>query len=364
MPDAGPVLLATGGTAGHVMPALALAARLRDAGVRVAFTGQTGAIEQELAIGAGFEFHGTTTGKLDRQRPNPLQLLRAARGLFQALGVLRRVNPKLLIGFGGFASLPATAAASLLRAPPLWLHEQNAWPGLVTRMFARRAERVIIAVEAARTRINAREVTHVPFPVDETVLPRAEARSLLGLPADGTLTLVTGGSQGSVALNDAVLTALRGFGADAPLTLHGTGRAHLDSVLSVAADLPRHHPVGWFENAVAWSAADLAITRAGTGTLSMAALHGVPLIMVPLPTSAENHQHHNAAAVAAAGGGTLLPQDDLADLDGLWRNLLDDAERQAAGAAIARLSPAGAAERLANLVLARLDDGSATLETE
>ncbi len=352
------VILATGGTGGHIYPALAVAGQLLKAGVSVAVLGQTGGLEQRLTAEAGVPFHGVPSGKLDRQRPDPRQLYRALQGVVRARGVLKRLRPELVIGFGGFASLPGVAAAASRRVP-LWLNEQNAFPGLVTRLFAGRAEKVIISVAQAAARINSRDLTHIPYPVDESRTPKAEARRLLGLPEQGVLTLVMGGSQGSVAINGAVVSVLRAAGSDSPATLHVTGPANLERVTAATVGLDRYWPQGYVDGTLAFAAADLAISRAGTGTLSMAAFHGVPLIMVPLPTSAENHQYHNAAAVSQAGAGILLEQDRLDALADSWLELLEPARRSAAADSMAGLSPEGALEAFTTEVLTRLETGAA-----
>ncbi len=347
------VVLATGGTSGHVYPALALADRLKAEGVAVTLLGAQGGMEERLAADAGVTFHGVSAGKLDRSRPDPRQLLSAGQGVMQARKFLRKSDASLVIGFGGFASLPGALAASWSRTP-LWLNEQNAFPGLVTRLLASRAELVVLNVADASKRVRARRTEVLPYPVDERKVDRATARRQLGLPEDGLMTLVMGGSQGSVALNNAVLQALGELGDEATHVLHATGPANVQDVLPVSA---RHHVTGYVDNVLAWSAADLAITRAGIGTLSMAALHGVPLIMVPLPSAAENHQHHNARAVADAGAGILLPQEESGGLAGRWRQLLDSEARAAAAAAQrSRHGPDGAG-RLARLVLERLANG-------
>lgn len=348
------VVLATGGTGGHIYPALALAAQLVARGHRPVLIGQKNGLEQRLAAEAGVEFRGVTSGKLDRQKPNPSEIFRALRGIFEARSLLRTLRPALVLGFGGFASLPAAAAAAF-GPVPLWLNEQNAFPGLVTRLLSRRAELVICSVAAAQERITARETRVIPYPIDETRFERDHARRELGLPEDGVLTLVMGGSQGSVALNTAVLTALSEFGADAPLTLHVTGPNNLETVTAAAGNRPGHHVRGYVDGRLAFAAADIAITRAGIGTLSMAAFNGVPPIMVPLPTSAENHQLHNAKTFSLAGAGVLLEQSNLANLKEVWESLSEPATRNAASQALTGFSPAGALESFSNAVIRRLE---------
>lgn len=350
------VVLATGGTGGHIYPALALAGRLGQAGVQTVLIGSRGGLEEKLADDSGVEFLGVSSGKLDRQRPDPRELQRAVRGVLQARTHLRRIRPGLVLGFGGFASLPASAAASWLKLP-LWLVEQNAHPGLVTRLLASRAELVITNIAAAGKRLKARKLRVIPYAVDELRPGRAEARSALGLPPSGLVTLVMGGSQGSVAINTAVLAARQQLGQAAPYTLHVTGPANLETVRLQSSGQQDYRAVGYVDGRLAFAAADMAITRAGTGTLSMAAFHGVPLLMIPLPTSSENHQFHNAETYLRAGAGILLPQADLDGLAGAWLELLEPGRLEAARQAISTFTPAGALDEFTEAVLGRLHSG-------
>jgi UDP-N-acetylglucosamine--N-acetylmuramyl-(pentapeptide) pyrophosphoryl-undecaprenol N-acetylglucosamine transferase len=343
------LVFATGGTGGHIYPALAVAREVIRRGYEVHLMGQAGGMEERLAAEADLPFVGVPSGKLDRQRPDPRQLLRSCAGVVVATRALRRLRPSLVMGFGGFASFPGCMAAVLTRTP-LALHEQNAYPGLVTRLLAPFARKLVLSQPGSASRIRARDVEIIPYPVRERRVDRSEARRLLGLPEGSTLTLVMGGSQGSIALNEGVVNALEELRDMRPLVLHSTGGAHLESVRAATAGLSNYLPRPYVDATLAWSAADLAITRAGTGTLSEAAYFGVPLVMVPLPTASENHQLHNARAFAQSGAGRVLEQDRLAELSAVWRELLDEDTRLVSAAAAARLTPAGATARFADLI--------------
>ncbi len=354
------LLLAAGGTGGHVFPALALAAEAAAAGHHVTLVGGEGGMEARLAGEAGVPFVGVPAGKWDRQRPDPRQAWRALRGLGAAVATVRRLAPEVVVGFGGFAAFPGCVAARVTRTP-LVLHEGNAFPGRVTRWFAGRAAAVALAFPEAEPRLpGARRVATVGFPVRERRLARAEARARLELPAEGVVTLVMGGSQGSRALNEAAPYAYRALPAGRRgAVLHATGPRWLEEVRAAAAELPDYHCRGFVDATAAWSAADLAIVRAGVGTLSEAAYHGVPLVMSPLPTSADDHQRHNARAVARGGGGHVVEQHDRPALVRAWSDLLDEDARADAAARIAERSPAGAARRLLQLTIEAAEAGVA-----
>lgn len=339
--------LATGGTGGHVFPALALAERARAAGWEATVIGGVGGPEAGWAAAAGIAFVGVPNGKLDRARPSPAALARAAAGVARATAAVRRAHPDLLVGFGGFASLPGVAAAWLTRTPYA-LHETNAVPGLVTRAFARHARLTVLTQEIAAARFPRARCELVPLPVRERRVPRDQARAALGVPGEALVTLVLGGSQGSAYLNETLPTVARRVLRDHPdlWLVHQTGERWLAEVEARLGPAERTLRLGFVDAATAFSAADLAITRGGFGTLADAAFHGVPLVVVPLPSAAEDHQRHNAEALAAAGAGLWAAQGDAAALEAAWRTLLDPDRRRAAAAAARARSPEGGGERL------------------
>ena len=289
------VVFATGGTGGHIYPAVATALELARSGVETAFVGQAGGLEARAVPAAGLPFYGVRAGKWHRGRPDPRQAARAALGLGDAVTLLRRLRPELVVGFGGFASFPALAAARVLGVPYA-LHEQNVFPGKVVRWFAGGARFIAVAGAETQAHFGAdlhAKVVPVGLPVREQRVPKTEARRRLGLPETGTLTLVMGGSQGSVVLNKAVPEAFTALPEPAKTelhVLHSSGPANLDVTRNAAKSLPHYRVDGYLEGVLAWSAADLGIARSGNGTLAEAAFHGVPLVMVPLPSAAENHQ--------------------------------------------------------------------------
>jgi UDP-N-acetylglucosamine--N-acetylmuramyl-(pentapeptide) pyrophosphoryl-undecaprenol N-acetylglucosamine transferase len=304
------VVLATGGTGGHIYPAIAVAEELKARGYGVTFIGQRNGLEANLVPQAGFNFVAVTAGKLDRQRPNPFEAIKAIWGCLQALQHVARLRPTWVVGFGGFASFPALAAAWVLRRP-LALHEANAYPGLVTKLFARTARFVASTEAAVSNRLSRLSKVTLPvgLPIRLTQIDKAAARAQLGLPEDALITLVMGGSQGAKVLNEVVPAAYEDLESiDQPhYVLHSAGRGRVDSVTCLTNS--KHYRVMEFVDApLAWSAADIAITRAGSSTLAEAAFYGVPLIMVPFAAASENHQFHNAKAVEADGAGYVIEE--------------------------------------------------------
>lgn len=365
------LVLATGGTGGHVFPALAVAEAARAYGVSVLVLGQRGGMEERLSSEAGVPFHGVSAGKWHRGRPRPRQALEAAVGVVEAWQYLRRRRPKVVVGFGGFASYPGGLAAARLKIP-LVLHEGNAYPSQVNRWLAGSAALIIVAQEQALEHLphvasvprpaGADRVAHaprtprtltIPFPVRERRVDRQVARAAFGLADDAIVTLVMGGSQGSATLNAQVPPAFAALAQrfERLSVLHSAGHGNAGDVRVPPAARGAYRVVDFLDSASAWAAADLAITRAGIGTISEAAFNGVPLVMIPLPSSAEDHQLHNARAVAAAGAGIVVEESDIGALIPAWEKFLDPARRQAASAAAAARSPAGAARRILDAVM-------------
>lgn len=351
----GPLVLATGGTGGHIYPAVAAARELGRRGLEVVFVGQEGGLEARVVPDEGLPFYGVRAGKWHRGRPDPRQAVRAGLGFTDAVTLLRRLRPPLVLGFGGFASFPALAAARLLGIPYA-LHEQNVFPGKVVRWFAKGARFVAVAAAETEAHLGV-PTTPVGLPVREVRVPKQEARQRLGLPETGLVTLVMGGSQGSLVLNRSVPEAFKRL-PDALKTdltvLHSSGSAHVEATRAAARGLPDYRVDPYLESVLAWSAADLGVTRSGNGTLAEAAFHGVPLVTVPLPSAAENHQLYNAQALQASGAGVVVEERELDKLTAAWADILEPATRAAMSARARERSPEGAAARLAELTLRTL----------
>jgi UDP-N-acetylglucosamine--N-acetylmuramyl-(pentapeptide) pyrophosphoryl-undecaprenol N-acetylglucosamine transferase len=352
------LVFATGGTGGHIFPALAIAQEAKRRGYAPVFLGHRDGMEADLVPQAGFPFYGVAAGKWDRQKPDPRQFLNAWTGQGQAVQLLKQLKPALVIGFGGFASFPGVAAARWLGVP-FMLHEANAYPGLVTRLFARSAKTIIISQEITATHLSTQHTILIGYPVREMRVEKAHAREELGLPSDAVVTLVMGGSQGSVFLNNAVPSAFQKLKTET-VVLHSTGKRWEQDVkaqtqLSNNPAFSNYVARGFVDAVLAWSAADIAITRAGFGTLSEAAFHGVPTIMVPLSTSADNHQLHNANAVASAGAGWVVEENDVLAtqterLAEVWEKALVVHDRNNASRAATLRSPKGATSSFVSVI--------------
>ncbi|MBB6098003.1 UDP-N-acetylglucosamine--N-acetylmuramyl-(pentapeptide) pyrophosphoryl-undecaprenol N-acetylglucosamine transferase [Deinobacterium chartae] len=350
------IVLSTGGTGGHIYPAVALARELEARGYATAMIGQRGGMEERIAQTENLSFHGVSAGKIDRSRPDPKQVWRAARGFGEARAFLRRLRPAAVVGFGGFASLPGVLSAQALGIPTL-LHEQNARLGLTQRLALRAARVVTTAFDEVRG-VPAARARKVGMPVREARLERHEALSRLNLQSGPLTVLVMGGSQGSLMLNRNVPGILEGlfgkeglYGDYSVQVIHACGGRWLPEMAARVHDLSWYKVTGYVDAVAAWSCADFAITRAGSSTLAEAAYHGVPLLMVPLPSAAEDHQTANARAVERAGAGRMIPEAELGSaLPQAVLECIPQGARTRMSEAARSLSPAGAVQRLADEV--------------
>ncbi|GAA1911940.1 undecaprenyldiphospho-muramoylpentapeptide beta-N-acetylglucosaminyltransferase [Nocardioides lentus] len=362
------VLLAGGGTAGHTSPLLATADALvrLDPAVVVTCVGTARGLETRVVPAAGYPLELIPPVPLPRSLSTelvkvPARLRGAVR---EARAVLDRVDPHVVVGYGGYVSLPVYLAARR-RGTPVVVHEQNAVPGLANKVGARRAARV--AVSFPDTPLPRAELVGLPIrrlvsTLDRAAL-RAEARAHLGLDPDRPTLLVTGGSQGARRLNTAVTGAAAALAEAGVQVLHVVGPKNVQDVTAPAraAGEPPYVVLGYVDRMdLAYAAADLVVCRAGASSVTEAAAVGLPAVFVPLPIG-NGEQEHNARAVVDDGGALLLgdaamgPEWVAAEVPAL---LTDPARLAAMGAAAGRRVPRDADERLARIVLETARTGS------
>ena len=351
------VVLAGGGTAGHVEPALALADALlrRDPATVVTALGTSTGLEARLVPARGYALAEIPRVPLPR-RPT-LDLLRVPARLADAVRRTRahldRVGADVVVGFGGFVALPGYLAARR-RGTPFVVHEANARAGLANRVGARLTPYVAAAVPGSG--LAGAEVLGIPLRRAVSTLDRAaaraEARAAFGL-GDGPVLLVTGGSQGARNVNAAVTGAADDLAAAGVQVLHVAGPQNAADV-AAAVTAPSHHVVAYVDRMeLAYAAADLAVCRAGAMTCAELAAVGLPAVYVPLPIG-NGEQALNARPVVDAGGGLLVA--DAAFTADLVRDtvvgLLRSPDRLAAmSTAAAAFGSREADEALADLVL-------------
>ena len=317
-------LIAAGGTAGHVAPALAVAEELRRRGVRVTFAGSPDRLEARLVPAAGFDFDAFRVSGLPR-RPGPA-LARALATSVAAIRACGRIlalrRPDVVLGGGGYVAGPMVAAAARRRVPAA-LMEADAHLGLANRLAAPFARRVFLAFPIAGRNGPKYRVTGRPIPESSRPPSRAAARELFGLPADGSVLLVFGGSQGARALNE---LAVHAFGGAGPPVLHLCGERDF-ALLETRVRRPGYRLEAFTPHfGAALAAADLVLARAGGSVWEVAAA-GKPAVLVPFPFATADHQTKNARYFERAGGAVVVPEQELARVPALVHSLLADPER-------------------------------------
>jgi UDP-N-acetylglucosamine--N-acetylmuramyl-(pentapeptide) pyrophosphoryl-undecaprenol N-acetylglucosamine transferase len=353
------VVLAAGGTAGHVEPALNVADALRriDSSIEITVIGGDRGLESTLVPARGYELVTVPAVPLPR-RPGA-DLLRLGPRLSAAVRLATRTlgdrQADIVVGFGGYAAVPPYLAARRTRTP-LVIHEANARPGVANRLGARFTPHVYSSFPAAMpgSQPMALPLRHAISTLDRAAV-RDEARAAFGLSPEAPVLLVFGGSQGALRLNQVVEGALPALRAAGVEVLHAVGPRN-----DVPRTAPGYVPLGYLDRMdLAYAAADIALTRAGAMTCAELAAVGLPAIYVPLPIG-NGEQRVNALPVVDAGGGLLV--DDGA-ITAEWltaevRGVVEDESRLVAMSAAAREHGVrDADEQLARIVL-RVAGGS------
>ncbi len=347
------IVVAGGGSAGHIEPAMALAdavCRLVPA-ARVTALGTDRGLDTTLIPARGYPLEIIPPVPLPR-RPSVdlLRLPGRVRGAVRRVReVLTAVDADVVVGFGGYVALPAYLGAR--GRVPIVVHEANARAGLANKVGARFAARVVAAVPGSG--LAGAEVLGIPLRRAVTTLDRAalraQARERYGLPADGPVLLVFGGSQGARTLNSATAAALPGLIHNGISVLHAHGRGGV-----AATPTPGYVPLPYIDDMhLAYAAADAVLGRAGAMTVAEVSAVGLPAVYVPLPHG-NGEQALNAGPVVAAGGGILVPDDELTGdrvLAELLPLLTDPTRLVTMGAAARASGHADADERLARVVL-------------
>lgn len=365
------VLLAGGGTGGHIYPGITIAQTLVDmySDVEILFVGAQGGLEEDLVPRAGFPFVSIPARYLRRKLSAEVLLTAwtAWRGFREAWRIVGRFRPDVAVGTGGYVSGPVIAAAAMRRVPTV-IQEQNAYPGLTSRLLGKVAHRVALGSEAAKPYFRRAGVTVTGNPIRKDVVTRTRSESVraLGLDPRRKTVLVFGGSQGGRSINNAVLEAAPTLTSRPDVqVLHQTGNAGFEDVVARAGDgvvrrsgerasIGHWHIVPFIHDMpAAYAAADVVVCRAGAITLAEITAKGLPAILVPYPFAAERHQDANAAELESAGAAVVLPDGELTGtrLSDTVTELLDDEPRRRRMAEAGRkLGRPDAAARIAEIV--------------
>jgi UDP-N-acetylglucosamine--N-acetylmuramyl-(pentapeptide) pyrophosphoryl-undecaprenol N-acetylglucosamine transferase len=308
-----PILIMAGGTGGHVFPALAVARALRGHNQEIVWLGSRHGIENELVPRDGFPLEATRVSGLRGKGlvswlVAPLKLMLA---IFDALRVMIRQRPQLVLGMGGFTSGPGGLAAWML-GKPLIIHEQNSVAGLTNRLLAGLAREVLEAFPGSFSAGTKARLVGNPVRLSISALPEPTAR--LSTRQGQLRVLVLGGSQGARILNETVPSAIRLLGADQQCEVwHQSGRTDFERTGEAYQSIGLDARVEAFIDDIAecYGWADIVICRAGALTISELTAAGLGAILVPYPTAVDDHQTINAGYLVAAGAAVLIPQGEL-----------------------------------------------------
>ena len=307
------VLIAGGGTGGHVFPGLVLGEALRDRlAAEILYVGTARGLESRLVPARGFALQTIAFGQLrGRALSQRLSvLLKLAPALARALGLVLRFRPHVVVGLGGYASVPIVLASAVKRLPIVLL-EQNAVPGATNRLLAPLANHVVVAYACAQRRLGSRAIL-LGNPVRQEIFRGARAEATP--TGDSCTLLVLGGSQGAGALNRQVCQAVPKLLQRYPhlRIVHQSGSADYGQLRSQYAAQPRVCVEAFLEDMPArYAEADFVLSRSGATTLAELAAAGLPAILVPYPHAADDHQAANAAEFVTAGGATMVRQESL-----------------------------------------------------
>lgn len=339
------LLFATGGTAGHINPALAVAAYIKEEypNCEILFIGTADHMEARLVPNAGFDFKTIKINGFKRSF-SPKSIIQNIKTVFRLFAsqrasrkIIKQFQPDVVIGFGGYVSGPVLQEASKLHIP-CCIHEQNAYPGITNKQLAKQVDKVMLTVEDAKKHLEAKNepvVTGLPVRGELLKKTKLEARAELGIPQGRTLVLSFGGSLGAKPLNEAMLGILlddaqtgsvyhiHSVGTNGVEYLDKLEEAGFERVSDTVVKKGKVEVRKYIDNMdVCMAAADIVIGRAGASSLSEIEAMGKASILIPSPYVAENHQFHNAMALVNRNAARILEEKDLSTAS--LRSLCDE----------------------------------------
>lgn len=310
------IIISGGGTGGHIFPAIAIADEIkkRNPDVDILFIGATGKMEMEKVPAAGYKIEGLDIRGFQRKLTlsNFLLPFKIISSLWKARGIIKKFKPQAVIGVGGYASGPTLQMANMLGIPTL-LQEQNSYPGKTNRILSKKAHAICVAYENLESVFAKEKIHFTGNPVRLSAIPTvkdpAPARSNMKMDTDKPTILIIGGSLGARTLNQSVMAHLDTIKASDAQIMWQCGSYYLDKVTQ---DMKENKPdnlhfSAFIQNmADAYQSADIIISRAGALSVSEVCLVGKPVILVPSPNVAEDHQTKNAMALVKKEAAILI----------------------------------------------------------
>lgn len=352
------IIISGGGTGGHIFPAIAVANALKsiDSSIEILFVGAEGKIEMEKVPAAGYRIIGLPVSGLIRKISlrNLVVLKNLARSIFMARKIISEFKPDVVVGVGGYASGPVLRVAGR-RGIPTLIQEQNSYAGVTNKLLARRASAICVAYEGMERFFPADKIIMTGNPVRQEIsgmkAKREEGLTFFGLKSDKKVLLVLGGSGGAGTINSSIQEGLEMLRKAGIQLIWQTGKYYYEKIRTGIGELPEGSCMVDFINRMdlAFASADIIVTRAGAGTISELCLVARPVILVPSPNVAEDHQTRNALSLSEKGAALLVtdseaPQKlvaaviELAGDDGKAKILSENISRLAIGDADIRIA--------------------------
>lgn len=374
------IIISGGGTGGHIFPAVSIANAIKELrpGAEILFVGAEGRMEMQRVPDAGYKIIGLPVAGFDRKHlwKNFAVLVKLARSQWKARKIIKDFKPLVAVGVGGYASGPTLKTAGMMGIPTL-IQEQNSYAGVTNKLLAQKARKICVAYEGMEKFFPADKIIMTGNPVRQNLfghsITRQEAADLFGLdPAKKTI-LILGGSLGARTINQTLTAALETMRAHPDIQfIWQTGKIYIEQVkqaiVAFTGEAVRHPHITAIPNlyvtdfikdmAKAYTLADLVISRAGAGSISEFCLLHKPVILVPSPNVAEDHQTKNALALVNKDAALYVKDAEAMEkliLTAL-ETITDDNRLQALSSNIARLALPDSARRIAEEVLKLADN--------
>ena len=359
------IIISGGGTGGHIFPAVSIANALKakrpDA--RILFVGALGRMEMQRVPAAGYDIVGLPVCGFDRKHlwRNIAVLWKLAKSQLKARRIIKEFRPQVAVGVGGYASGPTLKVAGMMGIPTL-IQEQNSYAGVTNKLLAQKAEKICVAYEGMERFFPAGKIIMTGNPVRQDLLDRQNDRSeavrSFGLDPEKKTILIIGGSLGARTINQCVLSHLDLIRSSGVQFIWQTGKIYIDDArrrVAEAGELPMLHVTDFISRMdLAYSAADLVISRAGAGSISEFCLLRKPVVLVPSPNVAEDHQTKNALALVDKGAALYVKDSEAQEkMLATAIDAVNDAPRlRTLSENIAKLAFYNSADRIADEVLA------------
>ena len=358
------VIISGGGTGGHIFPAISIAnaIKIKRPGAKILFVGALGRMEMQRVPAAGYEIKGLPIAGFDRKHllKNISVLFKVWKSQRLAKKIIKEFKPMVAVGVGGYASGP-TLNVCASHGIPCLIQEQNSYAGVTNRLLAKKASKICVAYEGMERFFPAEKIVMTGNPVRQDVLSAsitpAEARSHFGLDPDKKTVLIVGGSLGAKTLNDSILNNLELIKSAAVQFIWQTGKYYHKTIrqrLAENADVPNLKVLDFIsEMGIAYKAADLVISRAGASSISEFCLIGKPVILVPSPNVAEDHQTKNAMALVNKDAAIYIKDEEAPQIlvQKALKTVTDDAVLSSLSAHIKQLALKDSAETIAEEVI-------------